>query len=70
MSPGRFPTQGRVMMTLAVVWFVPDGGGASRRVQSEEAEQNAGCNPDTVKRSTEVSKDLRRLHWGTQVKEQ
>ena len=30
----------------AVVWFVQNGGRASRQEQSEEAVFNAGCNPD------------------------
>jgi len=51
---------GGIMMTLAVMWFVREGGGVSRQVYSEESEKNPGCNPDTVKRSTEVSKDLGR----------
>ena len=51
---------GGVVMTLAVVWFGRDGGGASRQLLSREAVKNAGRNPDAVKRLEEVSKDLRR----------
>jgi len=55
--PRKVSNIGGVVMTLAVVWFVRDGGGAKCRYK---AMKTAGCNLDTRMRLAEVSKDLGR----------